>query len=256
MSPPVRWRDDESVPSERRELLRRASGSRALPKEVRTRSAARIRRLLVVPAAAGLFLWMKSVAAAGLCVLGVVAAVHVVPALTHWVAPAPKPAPVAPIPVRHRSVPTGEGTPRADNAEVHAESSPPIPAPVHAEAPTAPAPAPPPVVTNHAVPGPGEGAHSDLVPVDSLAREAAMLEQARAALDRNPSVALAIANRHAATFPAGSLGVERELVAVQALQRLGRYAEARTRGSGLLEQARGSIYEKRVKTMLETMASP
>ncbi len=83
-----------------------------------------------------------------------------------------------------------------------------------------------------------------------------MLEQARAALDRNPSLALAIANRHATTFPAGSLGVERELLAVQALQRLGRYAEARTRGSRLLEQARGSIYERRVKTMLETMASP
>jgi hypothetical protein len=255
MSPPVRWRDDQSVPSDRRELLRRASGSRALPKEVRTRSAARIRRLLVVPAAAGLFLWMKSVAAAGLCVLGVVAAVHVVPALTHWAAPAAKPAPVAPTPVRNRSVPAGERTPRADNAETHAES-PPIPEAVHTEAPTAPAAAPPPVVTNHAMPGPGEGAHSDLVPVDSLAREAAMLEQARAALDHNPSVALAIANRHATTFPVGSLGVERELLAVQALQRLGRYAEARTRGSGLLEQARGSIYEKRVKAMLETMASP
>ncbi len=75
-------------------------------------------------------------------------------------------------------------------------------------------------------------------------------------MNRNPRMALAIADRHAATFPAGSLGIERELLAVQALQRLGRAAEARTRGLGLLEQARGSIYEKRAKALLETIASP
>ncbi len=255
MSAPVRLRDDESVPSDRRELLRKASGSRLLPKDVRARSAARIHRLLVLPAAAGLLLWMKSVAAAGLCVLGVVAAVHAVPALTHWVAPAPSPPPVAPTPFRHRSALAGESSDSARTADVAPESAP-IPATDTPKVPAPPEPAPPLGAKNRATPGPGGGAHADPVPVDSLAREAAMLEQARAALDRNPSAALAIANRHATTFPAGSLGIERELVAVQALQRLGRYAEAGTRGSGLLEQARGSIYEKRVKALLETIASP
>jgi hypothetical protein len=88
-----------------------------------------------------------------------------------------------------------------------------------------------------------------------LAREAAMLEQARAALNRNPGAALAIADRHAATFPDGSLGMERELLAVQALQRLGRVAEARSRGLRLLEQARGSIYEQRVNALLDALPS-
>jgi len=84
-----------------------------------------------------------------------------------------------------------------------------------------------------------------------------MLEEARGLLDHDPGAALAIADRHAATFPAGNLGIERELLAVQALQRLGRVADARTRGMGLLEQARGSIYEKRVRAMVvEAPGSP
>ena len=83
-----------------------------------------------------------------------------------------------------------------------------------------------------------------------------MLEEARAMLDRYPSGALSVLERHAATFPVGQLGMERELLAVRALRRLGRQAEARARGDALLRQASGSIYEPRVRAMLEDLGSP
>ena len=47
--------------------------------------------------------------------------------------------------------------------------------------------------------------------------------------------------RHAALFPMGQLSMEREFLAVQALRRLGRLAEARARASALLRQAIGAF---------------
>jgi hypothetical protein len=91
---------------------------------------------------------------------------------------------------------------------------------------------------------------------DSLAREAAMLEDARGILDRNPSGALAVLDRHASMFPAGSLAIERELLGVEALRRLRRFTEARARGDALLARARGSIYEERVHAILAALPSP
>jgi hypothetical protein len=86
---------------------------------------------------------------------------------------------------------------------------------------------------------------------DSLAREAAMLEEARSLLERDPGAALAALDRYASVFPSGSLGIERELLAVSALRRLGRAREAQARGAALLQQARGSIYEERVRALLQ-----
>jgi hypothetical protein len=226
-----------------------------MPKEVRARSAARINRLLVVPAAAGLLLWMKSVAAAGLCVLGVVAAVHAVPALTHWVAAGAGPAPASSTTIRHGAAPFGQVAAPVPTPDAPSES-PSVPSAAASEPHAPPVAAPPPAIRNRPPLGVTEAPRAEPAPADSLAREAAMLEEARAVLNRDPRAALAIADRHAATFPAGSLGIERELLAVQALQRLGRVADARTRGLGLLEQARGSIYEKRAKALLETISSP
>ncbi len=252
MSAPVRLRDDESVPPDRRELLRNASGSRAMPKEVRARSAARLDRLLIVPAAAGLLLWMKSVAAAGLCVLGVVGVVRVVPTLTRWVAPSPAPS-ASSSTQSGRPPDAAERNPPIQMAGAPSEA-PLLPSPAGTELPDHPGPVPAPV-RGRAPAAPSETSRKEPSPSDPLAREAAMLEQARAALNRNPGAALAIADRHAATFPDGSLGMERELLAVQALQRLGRVAEARSRGLRLLEQARGSIYEQRVNALLDALPS-
>jgi hypothetical protein len=255
MSPPVRVRDDDSVPSAQRELLGKAPGSRPIPKDVRARSTARVHRLLVVPAAAGLLLWMKTVAAAGLCVLGVVAAVHAVPALARWAAPVTDPLPAPSMSAPHREPPPREVAPAVPVPALAPESAVGPPAASSVGEPS-PVLAQPPTVRRRPASATPEASRADPSAADPLAREAAMLEEARALLNRDPSTALAIADRHAAVFPAGSLGIERELLAVQALQRLGRFAEARTRGTGLLEQARGTIYEHRVKAMLETTAPP
>lgn len=86
---------------------------------------------------------------------------------------------------------------------------------------------------------------------DKLAREAELIERARAALKSSPARALALAEQHARTFPTGYLSLERELVAVDALQRLHRRQAARARGEALLSRARGSIYEDRIRRLLE-----
>jgi hypothetical protein len=109
--------------------------------------------------------------------------------------------------------------------------------------------APPPSTRPHESAAPAE---ERAPPVDdSLTREVAMLERARALLDANPVEALAALDAHAAAFPAGRLVMERELLAVQALLRAGRPVDARARGEALLARAHGSIYEARVKAMLD-----
>jgi hypothetical protein len=85
---------------------------------------------------------------------------------------------------------------------------------------------------------------------DLLAREAALLEAARAALAADPAHALAEANAHAREFPTGQLATERELVAVEALVRLGNRADARARGDALLQRDPRGIYRDRVQALL------
>jgi hypothetical protein len=92
--------------------------------------------------------------------------------------------------------------------------------------------------------------------MSSLAREVAMLENAGSLLERKPAEALAALDAHAAAFPGGHLVMERELMAVDALGRLERVSEARARGEALLARARGSIYEARVKGLLEGLEKP
>ncbi len=238
MSGPTRWRDDESSSEEVRDLLRRAKGagrSRPLPAASRARSAARLDRMLAIPAAAGVIVWLKGVAlAAG---IGAVAMVTGREVLGHWPAVSPEqPVPTSVTPV---------ATPSARA----------IPAPT-----AAPAAAPLPTATSGSVAttNTGEKAlapppvdHVSRPESDPLAREASMLDRARALLGSNPGAALAILDAHAAAFPAGHLSLERELLAVEALGHLQRISEARARGEALLERARGSIYEDRVRAILE-----
>jgi len=61
--------------------------------------------------------------------------------------------------------------------------------------------------------------------------EAALLERARRALTSNPALALELTRRHQAEFPRGVLRQEREVIAIEALRRLGKAGEARERGS-------------------------
>lgn len=66
--------------------------------------------------------------------------------------------------------------------------------------------------------------------------EAALLEQARSALASDPARALALTQQHQTRFPSGVLKQEREVIAIEALRRLGR-SQAATERAGSFEQA-------------------
>jgi hypothetical protein len=231
MSRPVRFRDDDSAPAHVRDLLRSVGRSRPMTDEVRARSAARIDRLAAVPVAAGLVLWIKGVAiAAGLGVVGVAVVMRVLPA-------------------NHASVKPLTTTPTVSAGAPASRGGVEIPAPP----PQGAAPTATPIPTATPTPIPTASSDSDL-----LAREVALLEKARGSLDRDPASSLTTLEAHAAEFPTGTLRMERELLAVDALRRLGRFTDARTRGEALLARAPGSIYEGRVRTILASLppASP
>jgi hypothetical protein len=84
-----------------------------------------------------------------------------------------------------------------------------------------------------------------------MAEEAALLERARVALGGNAADALAVTEAHAAQFPNGKLAMERELLAIEALRRLGRTAEARARGEALAARDRRGLYRERLQRILE-----
>jgi hypothetical protein len=243
MSRPVRFRDDDSAPAHVRDLLRSVGRSRPMTDEVRARSAARIDRLAAVPVAAGLVLWIKGVAiAAGLGVVGVAVVMRVLPANHASVKP------LTTTPTVSAGAPASRG-----GVEIPAPP-PPRAAPTATPIPTAtPTPIPTPIPTATPTPIPTASSDSDL-----LAREVALLEKARGSLDRDPASSLTTLEAHAAEFPTGTLRMERELLAVDALRRLGRFTDARTRGEALLARAPGSIYEGRVRTILASLppASP
>ncbi len=88
-------------------------------------------------------------------------------------------------------------------------------------------------------------------PVKALATtppsEAALLEQARAALKSGDSArALQRASEHAHRYPRGILIQEREVLAIQALRRLGRDAEADRRADAFAKAYPGSAFQRKL----------
>jgi hypothetical protein len=75
-----------------------------------------------------------------------------------------------------------------------------------------------------ASPSPGAAAPSSPPP-----NEGSLLLRARQALDVDPGATLALTQEHARRFPTGTLAPEREVLAIEALARLGRTSEARAR---------------------------
>lgn len=77
--------------------------------------------------------------------------------------------------------------------------------------------------------------------------EVELLEQARQSLKSDPSRALQRANEHARRFPRGVLVQEREVLAIQALRRLGRDAEADRRTEAFSKAFPGSAFQRSLK---------
>ncbi len=238
MNRPTRWRDQG--PDDVRELLRHAPRTRDLGPDDRARTRARVARLGGIAAVAGGLTLMQSAAlGAGLAVLTVLA-VEVAP--SSWFSSAP---PLAPAPPPAPSTVLA-AAPLASAAPSSEPPLAPSPPPLDALPPRSASrrPEAPPLADDAPAPPPARAA-------DTLAEEAALLERARAALASSPSSALQRTEEHAAQYPAGKLGVERELLAIDALGRLGRRAEARARAESLLERARGSLYEERLRQLLD-----
>jgi hypothetical protein len=84
-----------------------------------------------------------------------------------------------------------------------------------------------------------------------LVREARLLERARAELARRPEVCLGLLTEHAREFQGGALALERELLTVASLVRLGRRAEAESHAQALRARAPGSLYEERLERLLD-----
>jgi len=77
--------------------------------------------------------------------------------------------------------------------------------------------------------------------------EPALLEQARRALASSPATALSLTNQDAARFPRGALAQEREVIAIEALRRLGRGAEADRRAAAFAQAFPGSAHQRMVE---------
>lgn len=86
--------------------------------------------------------------------------------------------------------------------------------------------------------------------------EGELLGRAERSLATSPSMALALADEHARRFPRGSLVQEREVIAVEALARLGRAAGARARGQAMLRAYPSSIYRTKLEQVIGSSASP
>lgn len=153
------------------------------------------------------------------------------------------PAPAVPVPaVEPEAAPEIEpgpaleavttAAPRRARTQARARVKEPVVAPAAVATPNAPQPEP----------APDDG--------DQLALEVRWLDQARALLAGDPAAALARADAHARRFANGALAAERELIAVDALQRLGRAPEARRRADVLLARNPGSLYRGRLHELL------
>jgi hypothetical protein len=80
--------------------------------------------------------------------------------------------------------------------------------------------------------------------------ELALLQRASDAVASRPEEALRLADQDAFIYPAGALAQERELIAIQALVRLGRRTEASLRADQFFRNFPGSAHRPRILALL------
>lgn len=134
-----------------------------------------------------------------------------------------------------------------------AHRSAPVPPAPSAAAPSVTPVAPPPqVVPPAAVEAPAPSASSAGEPAPGTPRpaapvsEAQLLQRARAALATDPALALRLTEMHKARFGSGQLAQEREVIAIDALERLKRTNEAKARASDFHNEFPDSVHQRKV----------
>jgi hypothetical protein len=80
--------------------------------------------------------------------------------------------------------------------------------------------------------------------------EIELLQRAQDALGSAPARALDLVNRHATRFPGAALGQEREVIAIDALVRLGRTGEARARAAAFAARFPTSAHLRRLEALV------
>jgi len=85
--------------------------------------------------------------------------------------------------------------------------------------------------------------------------EPQLIERARKALAAEPRRALSLTQEHQRRFPAGALGVERDVIALEALARTGQAAEAKRRALAFQAKYPKSIHLPRVNALLARLGS-
>ncbi|HYO96809.1 MAG TPA: hypothetical protein VER33_20000 [Polyangiaceae bacterium] len=239
MNDPRRWRDDPTA-HEMRELLRHARPPRGIDPETLRRSRLRVAGLAALPLSVGLLTWLPSLA------LGAVAGAVVGAATLGALGSAP-PAADESASAQHAIAPQRTPSARTEQARV---SEIPAPSVVTTPMPGASTTAPGKRAAPLAPSGHAPAAENDLV------KEVALLDRARAQLPSAPQVALRILDQHRRDYAHGTLTLEREFLAVEALVRSGRRAEAQQRGHALRSRAPGSLYEQRLDALLSSSKAP
>ncbi|GAC1352587.1 MAG: hypothetical protein NVS3B20_12710 [Polyangiales bacterium] len=87
-------------------------------------------------------------------------------------------------------------------------------------------------------------------PVVAERAEMTLLNSAQASLARDPVESLRLCDEHARAFPAGSLTQEREVIAIDALVRQGRRADAESRAERFKKRFPQSGHLRRIETLL------
>ncbi len=234
MTQPTRWLDDHDTSAEIRELLR--AGARP-PRFPKVALAATIIPLVHKTAIASTWAFSSTTIVAlkatsvGLAIgLGSIAAVTTLSG--------PKQAPkstqsLALQQVERPAVATRKPPHNVDSASNSVE-----PAPVADEAARTT------TLTAAAIPSTATG----------IAAEAQLLERARALLDESPTRALMLTQEHQARFSKGQMAAERELIAIDALLRLGQRHDAERRAQPLLSDGASQVFAQRLRNLLDRHA--
>ena len=121
-----------------------------------------------------------------------------------------------------------------------------------------PAPSPTPEPSEAApqlVPAKPSSALAKALPKPAGQAEFELIGQARARMESAPAEALRLVAEHARLFPSGVLVQERELIAIESLERSGRTAEAQARAQRFAMRFPGSAHLPRLKRLLEPDAT-
>lgn len=242
----------EGLSPSARALLGRAAAPRPRTEEERRRTTRRVARLVVAPAVVGAWLSWKGALLAAALVAGAVGVVvarrpaptPATPTIVRRAAPARSVSAPAPLPPAEQfgppSPPPVVEAPRVEVARpARARVVPAAPGPM-AETPAPALPTPAPVVASAPVGGPGSTAAP---PVES---EIQALERARSLLGSDPAGALRVVE----SLSHGTMNEERDLIALDALRRLGRVDALRTLGEQFLQRFPRSLYAERVRRWL------